>query len=134
LKETIEGEYMKSFARKLESMKSFSPHRLGPLALIFALTLLVSKADASGWFTASISMLETDSNGTINVYFSADNECGSTRLTYVHSIIGNDDAKAMLAALLAWQAQSMQVSVYIPQCFAGMAYGEFDAAYSGISQ
>ena len=123
---------MKSFARKLESMKSFSPHRLGPLAPIFALTLLVSKADAqSGWFTGSISLLYLDSTGNIYVHFSATSPCGSSSLKYVNSIIGNDDAKAMLAALLAWQAQSMQVSVSVTQCVAGMAYGVFDAAYSG---
>jgi hypothetical protein len=126
---------MKSFARKLESIKSFSPHRLGLLAFIFALTFLVSKADAqNGWFTASISLLETDSTGSINVYFSANSQCGSSRLKYVHSIVGNDDAKAMLAALLSWQAQSMQVSVYISQCVGGTGYGEFTAAYSGISE
>ena len=124
---------MKSFARKLESMKSFSPQRLGLLAFIFALTLLVRKADAqSGWFTASISGIEIYSTGSINVYFNADSECGSSGLTYVHSIVGNDDAKAMLAALLAWQAQSLQVSVYIPQCVGGTGYGQFDAA-TGIS-
>jgi hypothetical protein len=124
---------MKCFARKLESMKSFSPHRLGLLALIFALTPFVSKAQPqSGWFTASISLLETDSSGSINVYFSANSQCGTSRLKYVHSIIGNDDAKAMLAALLSWQAQSMQVSVYVSQCSSG--YGEFTAAYSGISE
>ena len=123
---------MKSFARKLELMKSFSPHRLGLLALIFSLTLFVSKADAqSGWFTASISLLETDSNGAINVYLSANSQCGSSHLTYVHSITA-DDAKTMLAALLSWQAQSMQVSVYVAQCSGG--YGEFTAAYSGISE
>jgi hypothetical protein len=133
---------MKSFARKLGSMKSFSPHRLGLAAFIFALTLLVisaltllvSKADAqSGWFTSSISLLETDSTGSINVYFSANTPCGSSRLKYVHSIIGNDDAKAILAALLAWQAQSTQVTVYVSQCVGGTGYGEFNAAYSGIS-
>ena len=124
---------MQSFAGKLESMKSFSPRRLGLLALMFALTPLVSEAQAqSGWFTASISLLETDSSGGINVYFSANSQCGTSRLKYVHSIIGNDDAKAMLAALLSWQAQSMQVSVYVSQCSGG--YGEFTAAYSGISQ
>jgi hypothetical protein len=122
---------MKSFARKLESMKSFNPHRRGLLALIFALTLLAGKADAeTGWFTASISLLYIDFTGTINVYFSANSTCGSTRLTYVHSIVGNDDAKAMLAALLSWQAQSMPVSVNVTQCV-GTAYGEFNAAYSG---
>ena len=124
---------MKSFARKLELMKSFSPHRLGLLALIFSLTLFVSKADAqSGWFTASISLLETDSSGSIKVYLSANTQCGSSRLKYVHSVVGTDDAKAMLAALLSWQAQSMQVSVYVSQCSGG--YGEFTAAYSGISE
>jgi hypothetical protein len=124
---------MKSFARKFESMRSFSPHRLGLRALIFALTLFVSEADAAnGWFTASISLLETDSSGSINVYFSADTQCGSSRMTYVHSIVGNDDAKAMLAALLSWQAQGLQVSVYVAQCSGG--YGEFTAAYSGISE
>jgi hypothetical protein len=124
---------MKSFVRRLESMKFSSPHRLGLLAFIFALTLLGSKADAqSGWFTASISLLETDSTGSINVYFSANTQCGTSRLTYVHSIIGSDDAKAMLAALLSWQAQSMQVSVYVAQCSGG--YGKFTAAYSGISE
>jgi hypothetical protein len=124
---------MKSFARKLESMKSFSPHRLGLLVLMFALTPLVSEAQVqSGWFTAAISLLETDSSGGLNVYFSANSQCGTSRLKYVHSIIGNDDAKAMLAALLSWQAQSMQVSVYVSQCSSG--YGEFTAAYSGISE
>ena len=124
---------MKSFARKLDSMNSFSPHRLGLLSIIFALTLFVSKADAqSGWFTASISLLETDSTGSINVYLSTNTQCGSSRLKYVHSIVGNDDAKAMLAALLSWQAQSMQVSVYVAQCSGG--YGEFTAADSGISE
>jgi len=130
--ETIEGGYMKSFARKLESMKPLGPHRLGLLAVIFAVTLLAGKADAqSGWFTASIGLLETDSNGSINVYFSANSQCGTSRLVYVHSI-GSDDAKAMLAALLSWQAQSMQVSVYVSQCTSG--YGAFTAAYSGISE
>jgi hypothetical protein len=124
---------MRSFA-KLESMRSFSPHRLGLLAFIFGLTLLVSKADAqNSWFTASISLLETDLNGNINVYFSANTQCGTSHLIYVHSIIGNDDAKAMLAALLSWQAQSMQVSVYVGQCFGGKGYGQFTAAYSGAS-
>jgi hypothetical protein len=123
---------MKPFARKLESMKPFNPHRLGLLAFIFALALFASKADAiNGWFTASISLIQIDSTGTINVYLSANSECGSSRLTYVHSIVGNDDAKAMLAALLSWQAQSMQVSVYVTQCVGGTAYGVFDAAYSG---
>jgi hypothetical protein len=122
---------MKSFARKLQSMKSLSPHRLGLLAVIFALTPLASKADAqSGWFTASISLLETDASGSINVYFSANTQCGSSRLLYVHSI-GSDDAKAMLAALLSWQAQGLQVSTYVSRCSGG--YGEFTAAYSGIS-
>jgi hypothetical protein len=122
---------MKSFAGKLESLKSFSPHRLGLLALIFSLTLFVSKADAqSGWFTASISLLETDSTGSINVYFSGNSQCGTSRLIYVHSITA-DDAKAMLASLLSWQAQGMQVSVYVQQCSGG--YGTFIAAYAGIS-
>jgi hypothetical protein len=133
-KQRLKELYMKSFARKLESMKSFSPHRLGLLAFIFALTFLVSKADAqNGWFTSSIALLETDSNGSINVYFSAKSQCGTSRLIYVHPIIGSDDAKAMLAALLAWQAQSMQVSVYVQQCFGGTGYGQFTAAYAGIS-
>jgi hypothetical protein len=123
---------MNSFVRKLESMKSFRPPRLGLLAFIFALTLLATKADAqNGWFTASISLIEIDSKGDLDVYFSANSTCGSSLLTYVHSIIGNDDAKAMLAALLAWQAQSMQVSVYVSQCVSGTAYGQFTAAYSG---
>jgi hypothetical protein len=39
----------------------------------------------------------------------------------------------MLAALLAWQAQSMQVTVYVQQCIGGTVAGKFDAAYSGIS-
>jgi hypothetical protein len=123
---------MKSFARKLESMKAFSPHRLGLLAVIFALTLLTSKADAQtgGWFTASISLLETDSTGSINVYLSGNSQCGSSRLIYVHSITA-DDAKAMLASLLSWQAQGMQVSVYVQQCSGG--YGTFTSAYAGIS-
>ena len=125
---------MKSFARKLESMKSFSPHRLGLPAFIFALTLLASKADAqqNGWFTASISLLQTDSTGSINVYFSGNTPCGSSRLKYVNSIVGNDDAKAMLAALLAWQAQNMQVSVYVSECQTGS--GVFTSAYSGRGQ
>jgi hypothetical protein len=117
---------MKSFARKLESLKCFSPHRLGLLGSILALTLLASKADAA-WFTASISNLTLDSTGTIHVYFNASTECGSTYLTYVHSVVGTDDGKAMLAALLAWQAQSMQVSVYIQKCTSGDT-GQFDAA------
>ena len=122
---------MKSFARKLESMKSFSPHRLGLLVLMFALTPLVSEAQVqSGWFTASISLLETDSSGGLNVYFSANSQCGTSRLIYVHSITA-DDAKAMLASLLSWQAQGMQVSVYVQQCSGG--YGTFIAAYAGIS-
>jgi hypothetical protein len=122
---------MKSFVRNLGSLKCFSPHRLGLLGSIFALTFLASNADA-GWFTASISSLEVDSTGAINVYFNANSECGSTRLIYVHPLIGTDDGKAMFAALLAWQAQSLQVSVYIPQCVGGTGYGQFDAA-TGIS-
>jgi hypothetical protein len=126
---------MKSFARKLESMKPLRPLRLGLLTSIFALTLLVSKADAqSGWFTGAISLLMTDSNGSINVYFTGNSPCGSTRLIYVHPVIGNDDAKAMLAALLSWQAQSMQVTVYVAECVGGTGYGEFSAAYSGIGE
>ena len=124
---------MKSFARKLGSMKSLSPHRLGLLAVIFGLTLLTSNAEANGWFTASISLLEVDSTGSINVYFSANTECGTSRLVYVHPIIGADDAKAMFAALLSWQAQGLQVTVYIPQCLGGTGYGQFTAAYSGAS-
>ena len=125
---------MNSFVRKLESMKSFRPPRLGLLAFIFALTLLGTKADAqNGWFTASISLLEVDSNGAINVYFGATTECGTSRLVYVHPIVGADDAKAMFAALLSWQAQGLQVSVYIPQCLGGTGYGQFNAAYSGGS-
>jgi hypothetical protein len=124
---------MKSFARKLGSMKSLSPHRLGLLAVIFGLALLTSKAEASGWFTSSIALLEVDSSGGINVYFSTNTECGSSRLVYVHPIIGADDAKAMLAALLSWQAQGLQVSVYIPTCLSGTGYGQFGAAYSGAS-
>jgi hypothetical protein len=124
---------MKSFARKLGSMKSLSPHRLGLLAVIFGLTLLTGKAEANGWFTASISLLEVDSNGAINVYFGATTECGTSRLVYVHPIVGADDAKAMFAALLSWQAQGLQVSVYIPQCLGGTGYGQFNAAYSGGS-
>ncbi len=123
---------MKSFARKLESLKCFGPHRLGLLGSIFALTLFASNAEA-GWFTASIASLQVDSNGAINVYFNANSQCGSARLVYVHSVIGTDDGKAMFAALLAWQAQSLQVSVYIPQCIGGTGYGQFDAA-TGISQ
>jgi hypothetical protein len=123
---------MKSFAR-LESMKFFSPHRLGLLAVVFALTLVVSKADAqNGWFTASISLLETDEIGNISVYFNANTQCGSSHLIYVHPIIGHDDAKAMLAALLSWQAQSMQVSVYA-ECYPALNYGQFTAAYAGAS-
>jgi hypothetical protein len=124
---------MKSFARKLESMKTFRPLWLGLLGFVFALTLPVSKADAqNGWFTASISLLYVDSNGSIDVYFSANTVCGTSRLSYVHSIT-SDDAKAMLAALLSWQAQSMPVSVYVSQCVGGAGYGQFDAAYSGTS-
>jgi hypothetical protein len=126
---------MKSFARKPGSMKFVSRHRLGLglLAFVFGLTLLVGKADAqNGWFTASISLIELDSKGDLNVYFAANSTCGSSLLTYVHPIIGNDDAKAMLAALLAWQAQNMQVSVYVSECQTGS--GVFTSAYSGRGQ
>lgn len=113
-------------------MKSFGPRRLGLMAAIFCLTLLTSTAEAAtGWFTASISLLEVDSNGKINVYFNANTTCGTSHLVYVHTLIGNDDAKAMFAALLSWQAQGLQVAVYIPDCLGGTGYGEFDAAYSG---
>ena len=124
---------MKSFGRKLESIKSFSPHRLGLLAVVFALTLVVSKADAqNGWFTASISLIETDVSGNLSVYFNGNTQCGSAHLIYAHSIIGHDDAKAMLAALLSWQAQSMQVSVFA-ECYPALNYGQFTAAYAGAS-
>jgi hypothetical protein len=124
---------MKFFARKPGSTKSLSPQRLGLLAAIFGLTLLASEADAgNGWFTSSISLLELDSGGNISVYFGANTDCGTSRLVYVHPV-STDDAKAMLASLLAWQAQGLQVSVYLQQCVSGTGYGQFSAAYSGTA-
>ena len=71
---------MKSFVRRLESMKTFSPYRLGVLAVIFALTLLGGKADAqNGWYTAPVALLYVDSTGTINLYLGANTGCGSAR-------------------------------------------------------
>jgi hypothetical protein len=123
---------MKSLAGKLASLKSFRLHRLGLLGSVFALTLFATDANAA-WFRGSISILEVDSTGAINVYFNANTECGSPRLVYVHSLVGTDDGKAMFAALLAWQAQNLQVSVYVPRCIGGTGYGQFDAA-NGTSQ
>jgi hypothetical protein len=97
------------------------------LAIAFAIAI---PAKASGWRTTSITQIEIDSTGIINVYFTSNSECGSTRLVYVNSVIGNDDAKAMYAALLSWQAQGRGVNVYVISCFAGSNYGQFSAAYN----
>jgi hypothetical protein len=100
----------------------------GSVALILAMGLALP-VRATGWFTGTIAQIEIDSAGTVNVFFTASTECGSTRMVYLNSLIGNDDAKAMLAALLAWQAQAKQVNVYVGNCSGG-TYGQFTAAYN----
>jgi hypothetical protein len=100
----------------------------GSIALIFALGLALP-VQATGWFGGVIAQIEVDAAGTINVFFTANTECGSTRLVYLNSLIGNDDAKAMLAALLSWQAQAKPVNVYVGNCSGG-TYGQFTAAYN----
>ena len=91
---------------------------------------MVGPVMAAGWYSGSIAQVQVDSSGSINVYLSntGNNECGSTRVNYVNHVIGNDDAKAILAALLAWQAQGLTVQTYIQSCAGN--YGIFSSAYN----
>lgn len=91
---------------------------------------VVRPAQATGWLSTSIAQIQLDSSGLINVYLASNTECGSTRLVYVNSVIGNDDAKAILAALLSWQAQGKSVNVYVSSCYSGSNYGQFSSAYN----
>jgi len=99
-------------------------------ALAMAFGLNAASAFASGWWSGTVSQIEVDSTGAINAYLgnTANNECGSNRALYVHSLTGNDDAKAVLASLLAWQAQGNVVQFYISACNTNIAL--FTAAYN----
>jgi hypothetical protein len=99
------------------------------IALAMAVGLILP-AEAGGWLSTSIASIEFDSSGGINVYFTSNSECGSSRLVYVNSVIGNDDAKGMLAMLLSFQAQGKAVNVYVSNCFSGSNYGQFTAVYN----
>ena len=90
------------------------------IKVLIALSALVSQlsppAQAAGWYSGAISHIELTSLGEILLFLDApaNHECGSKRVDYVTP---NDaPAKAMLAALLAWQAQGRHVKVYIASC------------------
>ncbi len=94
-------------------------------ALLVAMTLSIP-AKAAGWLTTQIAQIEYDSSGSLNLYTYNNNECGSTRAVYVTS---NDDiGRAILAMLLAWQAQGMGINIYISAC--NGTIGTFTAVYN----
>ena len=94
--------------------------RVDCLRVAFALTMAAlmfsGPAVAAGWYSGSIAQVELTSIGEITVFLvaPANHECGSKRLDYVTP---NDaPGRAMLAALLAWQAQDKPIRAYIANC------------------
>jgi hypothetical protein len=86
------------------------------VSAIAACMSFAPRADAASWYSAPIDHIELTSTGDIIVFLkgTANHECGSKRVDYA---VPNDAAgKAILAALLSWQAQDKNVNVYISSC------------------
>jgi len=82
----------------------------------FGLTVAFVPAARAGWFAGTIANVQVGSDGWILLFLNATSECGGTEAIYTKTIYGNDDAKAILAMLLAWQAEGTVVRVAMGTC------------------
>jgi len=101
-------------------------------AFLAALLSLIAAvpANAASWAVGTIDKVEVSAAGSLIVFLTSDtvNECGSKRADYV-SLLNDVPSRAILASLLAWQAQEKQVSIYI-QSYGG-SIGIFSTVVNG---